>query len=495
VVVGYDAEASLGRMLAGQPAVVVRRLPALRAAVVRPAGSASAFAARVAHAPGISYTQPLRRRTPAVEPALMPSPYPEGAYEWQFGATRSDTVPEQALRAASAVTVAVIDTGADLTAPDLAAKAPAGWNITSGTKDVTDSVGHGTFVAALAAGAPSNEEGIAGFGGDARLLVIKAGSAAGVTDIEAANAIVYAVDRGAKVVNLSFGGTSASATERRAIDYAASKDVLLVAAAGNDFANGNPTQYPAALLQPVGSNGRGGSGLSVAASTWEGARAPFSNTGSYISLAAPGLNVFSAVSSLAPADSFPRVALPGSRAGQYGFGSGTSFAAPEVAGAAAVVWAANPKLHAVDVARVLKETAQGQGRWTPDLGYGVIDVAAAVAKAPLTTPSAPPKPAARATSKLLLLAYPTYGKAPLKVRMTAVLRSSDPRVSAGERELVLESYFKGRWRLARKAPTSTSGMVEWRYSLARGAYRVRVRYPGGRDLTGATSRAIDLRSR
>jgi hypothetical protein len=79
--------------------------------------------------------------------------------------------------------------------------------------------------------------------------------------------------------------------------------------------------------------------------------------------------------------------------------------------------------------------------------------------------------------------------------MTAVLRSSDPRVSAGERELVLESYFKGRWRLARKAPTSTSGTVEWRYSLARGAYRVRVRYPGGRDLTGATSRAIDLRSR
>ena len=98
--------------------------------------------------------------------------------------------------------------------------------------------------------------------------------------------------------------------------------------------------------------------------------------------------------------------------------------------------------------RLLKETAPGQGRWTPDLGYGVIDVAAAVAKAPLTTPSTPPKPAARATSKLLLLAFPTYGKAPLKVRMTAVLRSSDPRVSAGDRELVLESFAKGRWRPA-----------------------------------------------
>ena len=495
VVVGYDAEASLRQALDRHPAAVVQSLPTLRAVVVRPAGSAAAFATEVVRAPGISFAQPLRHRTPAVEPALMPSPYPAGAYEWQFGATRSDTVPDAALRAASTMTVAVIDTGADLTAPDVAAKAPSTWNITTGNKDVTDGVGHGTFVAALATGAPANEEGIAGFGGDARLLVIKAGTEAGITDVEAANAIVYAVDRGAKVVNLSFGGTSASATERRAIEYAASKDVLLVAAGGNDFSNGNPTQYPAALLQPVGSNGRGGTGLAVAASTWQGGRAAFSNTGSYISLAAPGENVFSAVSSRSPADSFPRVALPGSRAGQYGFGSGTSFAAPEVAGAAAVVWAANPKLHAVDVARLLKETAQGQGRWTPDLGYGVIDVAAAVAKAPLTTPSTPPKPAARATSKLLLLAFPTYGKAPLKVRMTAVLRSSDPRVSAGDRELVLESFAKGRWRPARKAPTSTSGMVEWRYSLARGAYRVRVRYTGSRDLTAAKSRTIDLTSR
>jgi subtilisin family serine protease len=495
VVVGYGTRISLEDALNRNPGTVVRRLPALRAAVVRPVAAPADFAARVSRRAGISYVQPLRRREPAVEPALLPSPYPTGTYEWQFGATRSDTVPEEAVRAASAVTVAVIDSGADLAAPDLAAKAPATWNISTGARDVTDSIGHGTFVAALAAGAPENEEGIAGFGGDARLLVIKAGTEAGLTDVEAADAIAYAVDHGARIVNLSFGGATASATERRAIDYAASKDVLLVAAAGNDFANGNAAQYPAALLQPVGSDGRGGTGLAVAASTWQGTRAPFSSTGSYVSLAAPGENVFSAVSSRAPADAFPRVSLQGSRSGQYGFASGTSFAAPEVAGAAAVVWAANPNLHAVDVARVLKESAQGLGSWTPELGYGVIDVAAAVARAPLTTPGPAPKPLARASSKLLVLAFPTGGKSPLKGRLTAVLRSSDPRVSAGERQLVLESFVRGRWRSARKAATTPSGMVEWRYSLRRGTYRVRVRYAGSRDLTAAKSRTVELTSR
>jgi hypothetical protein len=72
--------------------------------------------------------------------------------------------------------------------------------------------------------------------------------------------------------------------------------------------------------------------------------------------------------------------LPGSP-GVYGFGSGTSFSTPEVAGAAALVWAANRSLRAPAVAEILKQTASGRGSWTPELGYGVIDVAAAVARA------------------------------------------------------------------------------------------------------------------
>ncbi len=181
--------------------------------------------------------------------------------------------------------------------------------------------------------------------------------------------------------SLSFGGPHTSATERRAIRYAVRHGALVVAAAGNDYAQGNPVEYPAALLQPVGSNGAGGAGLAVAASTERGERAPFSSTGSWLSLAAPGANVFGDVSALSSPLLYPRSPLPGSRAGLYGYGSGTSFAAPQVAGAAALVWAADPSLTARQVAQILEETASGGGVWSPELGFGVIDAAAAVARA------------------------------------------------------------------------------------------------------------------
>jgi subtilisin family serine protease len=122
-------------------------------------------------------------------------------------------------------------------------------------------------------------------------------------------------------------------------------------------------------------------GLAVGASTTTGDRAPFSNTGSHLSLAAPGQNVFGAVSSFAPFGAYPRVHLPHSTRGAYGFASGTSFSAPQVSGAAALVMAANPFLSATEVAEILKESASGHGSWTPALGYGVLDVAAAVARA------------------------------------------------------------------------------------------------------------------
>jgi subtilisin family serine protease len=228
----------------------------------------------------------------------------------------------------------------------------------------------------------TNGDGIAGAGGDARLLIVKSGSPSGAfTDVDEAAGITYAVEHGARIINLSIGGPTTSSTERKAIQYAVDHGVLVVAAVGNEFARGNPVEYPAALLQPNGSNGVGGSGLSVAASTSAGQRAAFSNTGSWVSLAAPGENVFGAVSPLSSPVLYPRTELPGAKAGLYGYGSGTSFAAPQVSGAAALVWAANPSLTAQQVAQILKETASGRGTWTSELGFGVIDVAAAVERA------------------------------------------------------------------------------------------------------------------
>src|SRR5438067_1701369 len=84
-----------------------------------------------------------------------------------------------------------------------------------------------------------------------------------------------AVDHGARILNLSVGGVTTSPAERRAIRYAVRHGVLVIAPVGNEHASGNPVEYPAALLQPVGSNGVGGSGLAVGASTSTGVRAPF----------------------------------------------------------------------------------------------------------------------------------------------------------------------------------------------------------------------------
>jgi subtilisin family serine protease len=380
VAVGYNSPQALSAALALHPGVVLRRLPALGIAEVQP--YAPGFAPAVPSLPGIRFVEGLRPRRPATEPALFLAP-PFGApYEWQFQATHANGVPASVLRAASALTIAIVDSGADLAAPDIAAKQPQAYNVLTGDATVRDTVGHGTFVASLAAGSVTNDEGIAGFGGDAKLLVVKASRPDGtLTDVDEANAIIYAVDHGARVINLSMGGPDTSVTEQRAVDYAAAHGVLLVAAAGNEYAQGNPVEYPAALLQPVGSNGRDGVGLAVAASTTTGDRAPFSNTGSHLSLAAPGENILGAVASSAPFSAYPRVHLPGSTRGAYGVASGTSFSAPQVSGAAALVMAANPFLSASEVAQILKESASGHGSWSPTLGYGVLDVAAAVARA------------------------------------------------------------------------------------------------------------------
>jgi len=381
VVVTYEYGAALRAAFRRYPARLVRSLPQIRSAVVQPNDPAE-FAARASSLPGIESVAPPVGRYPSAEPALTAMYSPGVPYEWQYTATHSQRVAEAVLRAAASVTIAVVDTGADLTAPDLAAKRPATKNILNGGTDVRDTYGHGTFVASIAGGSIVNGEGIAGFGGDAKLMIVQAGRPNGsFTDVEEAAGILYAVDHGAKVINLSIGGTETSAIERRALRYAAEHGVLVVGAAGNEYEEGNPVEYPAAVLQPIGSNGRAGWGLSVGATRKGGKRAYFSNTGSWLSLAAPGDAVFGAISSSTGPRDWPRHRLPGSKHGLYGYSGGTSFSAPQVAGAAALVWAANPTLSRQQVIWILKHTASGRGRWNSSLGYGILNVARAVAMA------------------------------------------------------------------------------------------------------------------
>lgn len=438
--------------------------------------------------PGIAYSQAPAARTTKVEPALATTLRPGIPYEWQYVATRENEVPPDALRAASAIKIAIVDTGADVTHPDLAAKSPETWDVVHHRTSVTDRDGHGTFVASLAAGSVTNGEGIAGFGGDAQLLMVKAvGAPESFTDVDEAAAIVYAVDHGAKIVNLSLGGVGTSAVEQRAIQYAAEHDVLLVAAAGNEYGDGNPVEYPAAALQPPGSDGQGGVGLSVGASTMAGERASFSNTGSHISLAAPGENVFGAIAAGMPRAWWPRTRLPGSHAGLYGWSSGTSFSTPEVAGAAALVWAANPALSSEQVATILKSTASGNGRWNPRLGFGVIDVAAAVAAA-RGQPIAPRLKAGswlsmrRVGTREVRASRHARRRRVRALRVAVHLRTSVPLVTPDYRMITLQVRRHGRWhRLARKA-TRRGGEIRWTVGLRPGRYVLRAVYRGRWDL-------------
>jgi len=377
-VLNYRSPKALQALLARTGLKVERDLPALHSVVV---------------ADSTVGTRPVPRfvssQPQSTEPAVREMYWAGVPYEWEYTAAHVNGVSDAVLRAAAQIKIAVVDTGCDVRQPDIVAKSPEVYSVIHphARTDVRDYYGHGTFVASLAAGSVTNGDGIAGFGGDARLMCVQIVHADGsISDVDEAAGIVHAVKHGAKIINLSLGGAEPSTLETRAVRYAQRHGALVVAAAGNEFHYGNPVEYPAALLQPKGSDGRGGSGLSVGASTMKGERAPFSNAGSYVSLVAPGENVFAALSGNSD---WPRLPLPGSATGIYGFASGTSFATPEVAGAAALVWAANPGLSAPQVSTVLKRSASGRGAWTPSLGFGVLDAAAAVALAPTIAPAPP----------------------------------------------------------------------------------------------------------
>jgi subtilisin family serine protease len=487
-VVGFQSNQHLGAALRRFPgARIVRRLPHMKTVVIELPDSGAEFSGL----PGISFAGRPLRRTPLVEPALAAMFRPGLPYEWQYVVTRENEVPEEILRAASAIKIAVIDTGLDVTHPDIAAKAPETWDVVHHRTNVVDKDGHGTFVSSLAAGSVDNNEGIAGFGGDAKLLMVKAvGAGDSFSDVDEAAAIVYAVDHGANIVNLSIGGEGTSPLEQRAIAYAASHNVLLVAAAGNEYEDGNPVEYPAAALQPVGSKGQGGVGLSVAASTMAGKRAPFSNTGSQISLAAPGNHVFGAVAAGSRRAWWPRYELPGSLAGLYGWSSGTSFSSPEVAGAAALVWAANPSLAATQVAGILKATASGRGRWASGLGYGVIDVAAAVASAGGQKITRRSRAASWLSVRRLHVRFAQRIEGPRDLRLRNVrlavhLRTTAPIVTPDYRALTLQIRRGRSWHRIARTTTRRGGGIRWTFGLRPGRHLVRVVYRGRPDLRPA----------
>jgi thermitase len=267
----------------------------------------------------------------------------------------------------ASIKIAILDTGVDQNHVDLT-KIVANKNFTS-SATVDDRYGHGTHVAGIAAAATNNGIGIAGRGYDS---VIMNGKVLGDTGSGQyswiANGITWATDNGAKVINMSLGGSSSSTTLEDAINYAWSKGVVVVAAAGNSGTNA--PSYPAAYTNCI----------AVGATEQNDAKASFSNYGSWVDVAAPGVSIYSTL----PNHSNK---MGGTN---YGSLSGTSMASPFVAGLAGLVWSTSYGTTNGNVRDRIQTTADQTGIMWSSYGIKRINAYNAVASATPSPDTTPP---------------------------------------------------------------------------------------------------------
>jgi len=220
----------------------------------------------------------------------------------------------------SAVKIAILDTGIDKDHEDLAAKTVARVNFTDSSSD-DDLYGHGTHVAGIASAITGNSTGVAGLGYEASLMSVKVLDDSGSGYYSwVANGINWAADNGAKVINLSLGGSSGSTTLKNAVDYAWSKGVVLACAAGN---NGNSSRVYPAYYTPC---------IATAATDSNDQKASWSSYGSWVDVAAPGVDIYS---------TFPNHPYAINKNLNYDYASGTSMATPHVAGLAGLLFGYN----------------------------------------------------------------------------------------------------------------------------------------------------------
>lgn len=217
----------------------------------------------------------------------------------------------------STIRIAILDTGIDQDHEDLTSKIVMNKNFTT-SSTVDDLYGHGTHVAGIAAAVTNNGLGVAGLGYDCVIMNVKVLDDKGSGYYSwIASGITWAADNGAKVISMSLGGSSGSSTLQSAVNYAWSKGAVIVAAAGNS-GSASPV-YPAYYSNCI----------AVAATDQNDVKASFSSYGSWVDVAAPGVNIFSTL----PNHSNKIGGL------NYGSLSGTSMATPHVAGLAGLVWA------------------------------------------------------------------------------------------------------------------------------------------------------------
>lgn len=305
--------------------------------------SEKAVAARLAHNPHLKFAE--------LDQAVVPSFVPNDPYLGsQWHTARINAPAAWDLAAGAGVTIAIADTGVEATHPDLAKQLVAGYNFHDGNTNTSPVTGHGTWVSGAAAATLNNGVGVAAVAGGARIMPLR------VTDTtgygywsEIASAITYAADNGARVISLSFETLLPSAAVMNAAAYMRSKNGLVVIAAGNSAADPGYA--------------RSNDVIAVSATESDDTLASFSSYGSYVTISAPGRNVWTTGLN-----------------GTYTMGYGTSFSAPIVAGTVALMMSANPNLTNAEIEKLLYANVDdlGAAGWDKYFGYGRVNTGAAV---------------------------------------------------------------------------------------------------------------------
>jgi len=268
-------------------------------------------------------------------------PYFVQGSQWHLSKIQAPTAWDTTTGSSTQV-VAVIDSGVRASHPDLVGKVMVGYDFVANDNDANDENGHGTGVAGTLSPGSNNQIGVCGVAWANPILPVRVLDANGSGNYSAiANGIIYAADRGAKVINLSLGGTSSSRALQDAINYAWNKQCVIVAAAGNN--GSNVAFYPAACTNVV----------AVSATNASDTRPTWSNFGSYVDVSAPGVDILSVYGT-----------------DQYAAWNGTSFSSPVASGVVALMAAANSTLSNVQLVDLLIKNSDDIGALGKDVYYG-----------------------------------------------------------------------------------------------------------------------------
>ncbi len=303
-----------------------------------------------------------------VEPNYIAKSYiapndPLYPYQWHFDNINMEAAWD--LASGTGITVAVIDTGITQ-GPDLANTCfEGGYDFVNGDGDASDDNAHGTHVAGTIAQRTNNGVGVAGVAYNACLMPIKvldSGGSGTYADIIAG--IYYAADNGAHVINMSLGGSYDSYLMEEAVDYAYNKDVVIVAAAGNDYRQ--KIGYPASYKNVI----------AVGATRFDDTKAAYSNYGRDLDIVAPGGDMNVDQNGDGYGDGILQNTFdPDTGDFGYWFFNGTSMASPHVAGVAALILSLDPNLRPIEVRSILESSALDLGAtgWDRYYGHGLLD--------------------------------------------------------------------------------------------------------------------------